>query len=86
MPTLSLFYGIAIVMYWREHPPPHFHAKSAGRVMVVHIETLHVEHNSLPPNKAKLVLQWASEHRAELMEAWEQCRQRQEPNSIEPLR
>ena len=26
MPTISLFYGIVIQMYWRDHGPPHFHA------------------------------------------------------------
>jgi hypothetical protein len=26
MPTISWFYGIAIRMYVREHPPAHFHA------------------------------------------------------------
>lgn len=26
MPTISVFYGIVIEMYWREHGPPHFHA------------------------------------------------------------
>lgn len=26
MPTISMFYGILIQMYWDEHAPPHFHA------------------------------------------------------------
>jgi len=26
MPTIAWFYGIAIRMYVRDHPPPHFHA------------------------------------------------------------
>jgi uncharacterized protein DUF4160 len=26
MPTISWFYGIAIRMYFVDHPPPHFHA------------------------------------------------------------
>ena len=26
MPTISIFYGIVIQMFWREHNPPHFHA------------------------------------------------------------
>jgi hypothetical protein len=26
MPTISVFYGIVIQMFWREHAPPHFHA------------------------------------------------------------
>ena len=26
MPTIAWFYGIAIRMYVKDHPPPHFHA------------------------------------------------------------
>jgi len=26
MPTISMFYGMLIQMYWDEHAPPHFHA------------------------------------------------------------
>jgi hypothetical protein len=25
MPTISMFYGILIQMFWDEHVPPHFH-------------------------------------------------------------
>jgi len=30
VPVVSGFYGIAIVFYWEDHLPPHFHAKYAG--------------------------------------------------------
>ena len=26
MPTISVFYGIVIQMFWQDHAPPHFHA------------------------------------------------------------
>lgn len=26
MPTISVFYGIVIQMFWKDHAPPHFHA------------------------------------------------------------
>ena len=38
MPTLSFFYGIAIQMYWDDHPPPHFHARYAEYVATFGIE------------------------------------------------
>ena len=31
MPTIAYFYGIAIRMFFNDHPPPHFHARYAGR-------------------------------------------------------
>jgi hypothetical protein len=27
MPTISIFYGIMIRMFFNDHPPPHFHAR-----------------------------------------------------------
>ncbi len=26
MPTVSMFFGVIIRMYWQDHMPPHFHA------------------------------------------------------------
>ena len=26
MPTITIFYGIVIQMFWNDHGPPHFHA------------------------------------------------------------
>ena len=86
MPTLSTFYGIVIQMFWQEHPPPHFHALYAEYEALIDIRTLDVLEGSLPRRALGLVLQWAHAHRAELMEDWDLCRQRQPPKTIEPLR
>jgi hypothetical protein len=32
VPRISEFYGIVIEMYFRDHPPPHFHARYSGEV------------------------------------------------------
>jgi len=86
MPTISIFYGIIIQMFWQEHPPPpHFHALYAEYEALINIHTLEVEKGFLPKRAMVLVLEWASEHRAELMEAWNQCAQMQSPQKIEPL-
>ena len=39
MPTIAWFYGIAIRMYLRDHPPPHFHAVYGEHEANVLIET-----------------------------------------------
>ncbi len=31
MPTLSIFFGIVIRMFYNDHPPPHFHAEYQGQ-------------------------------------------------------
>ena len=42
MPTISIFFGIAIRMYFDEHGPPHFHAYYGGDGAAISIGTLEV--------------------------------------------
>jgi hypothetical protein len=86
MPTISFFYGIAIQMFWNDHAPPHFHALYGEHEAVISIETLSVQRGSLPRRAMALVIEWAEEHRAELLEDWELCRSRMIPRKIDPLR
>lgn len=72
-------------MFWREHGPPHFHAIYAEHEAVVDIRELRVVRGSLPRRALALVLEWAAEHRDELMEDWELCSRLETPNPIPPL-
>jgi len=85
MPTISTFYGILIQIFWREHGPPHFHALYAEHEALIDIRTLEVMQGRLPRRALGLVLEWASEHRTELMEDWDLCSRMQTPKSIMPL-
>lgn len=85
MPTISTFYGILIQMYWNEHAPPHFHALYAEFEVLIDIRTLEVMEGQLPRRALALVLEWAQEHRAELMEDWNLCLRNQPPKKIHPL-
>ena len=85
VPTISVFYGIVIAMYWGDHAPPHFHALYAEHEVLVDIRTLEVIEGSVPRRALSLILEWAQEHRAELMEDWELCARRQSPKKIQPL-
>jgi hypothetical protein len=40
----------------------------------------------MPRRALALVLEWAQEHRAELMEDWDLCVCKQMPRKIDPLR
>lgn len=86
MPTISVFYGIVIQMFWRDHGPPHFHALYGGDEALIDLRDLHVMRGSLPHRAMALVLEWAAEHREELMEDWNLCSQLKTPKAIEPLR
>ena len=89
MPTISQFFGIVIQMYWREHAPPHFHALYAEHEALIDIRTLEVIKGSLPKRAQAqaqaLVLEWAAQHRIELMEDWNLCQLKQLPKKITPL-
>jgi len=85
MPTISQFFGIVIQMFWREHAPPHFHALYAEYEALIDIRTLEIIKGSLPKRALALVLEWAAQHRVELMEDWELCQQKQLPKNIAPL-
>jgi hypothetical protein len=86
MPTISAFYGIVIQMFWSEHGSPHFHALYAEHEAVIDIRELRVLRGGLPRRALALVLEWASEHRDELMENWNLCRKHKQPLPIEPLK
>ncbi|MGH8654930.1 MAG: DUF4160 domain-containing protein [Gammaproteobacteria bacterium] len=85
MPTISVFFGVVISMYWREHGPPHFHARYGEFEALVSIETLEVIRGHVPKRALAMVLEWAAEHRTELMENWRLCRAKANPNPIPPL-
>ena len=85
MPTISAFFGIVIQMFWREHGPPHFHALYAEHEAVIDIRELRVTRGSLPRRALALVLEWAVEHRQELLEDWDLCSQLKSPKAIPPL-
>ncbi len=40
MPTISMFRGIRVSLYWNDHLPPHFHATYGGSEVLVSIEPL----------------------------------------------
>lgn len=89
MPTISMFYGIIIRMYFapNEHPPPHFHVYyGEHRATGVDIRTCEVIQGNLPSKQTKLVLAWAELHQDELMADWELVMNGEKPFKIQPLK
>lgn len=85
MPEISRFLGICIFMYFNEHNPPHFHIRYNEFRAVMTIEGLEITEGRLPSRVAALVLEWASQHRGELMDNWNSIRETGDYNKIEPL-
>ncbi len=85
MPEISRFLGIVIAMYYREHQPPHFHAKYGDQTGVFSITDLKLIEGSLPNRVISLVLEWAFEHRDELIEDWDLAMVKKPLHKIAPL-
>ena len=77
MPTIAIFYGIVIQMYWRDHGPPHFHALYQGYEAQIAIETGEVIAGRMPANARHLIQAWVMVRRPELMENWHRARRRE---------
>jgi hypothetical protein len=85
MPTISQFFGITIRMYFDDHPPPHFHAYYGGDAAKIEIETLRITEGHMQRRPLSLVLEWAVEHRDELLENWQIAEVHGELKMIAPL-
>ena len=86
MPTLSVFYGILIQMFFQDHAPPHFHALYAEHEALIDIRALKVMEGQLPRRALALVMEWAEAHQDEPVEAWDLCARNKMPNKIAPLK
>ncbi len=61
MPTISMFYGILIMMYFydnKKHSLPHIHAEYGDDSATIAIEDGAILGGSLPTAKMKLVQAW----------------------------
>ena len=47
MPQVARFRGISVEMYYRDHPPPHFHVYYADESAIIDIETMDIRRGRL---------------------------------------
>ncbi|OGU17447.1 MAG: transcriptional regulator [Ignavibacteria bacterium GWB2_35_12] len=85
MPQISRFFGIIISMFYNEHSPPHFHADYGEFNAEISIRDLVIINGILPPRALGLVIEWASQHKSELLENWDLAESKQVLKRIEPL-
>lgn len=85
MPEIARFYGIIVAMFYDDHNPPHFHARYGKDGVVIEIKTLRILEGHLPPRALGLVIEWASQHREELISDWELASNNEPPKKITPL-
>jgi hypothetical protein len=85
VPTISIFYGIIIKMFFDDHAPPHFHAEYGEYELVIAINPIKIINGDAPKRVKSMVLEWTALHQEELLKDWELCKNMQSPLPIEPL-
>ena len=88
MPTISMFFGIVIRMYYgpKEHNPPHVHAVYQGSEAIFSVSEARKTSGDFPAKQSKLVEAWIEIHNEELLANWKLCQNGEKPFPIDPLR
>ncbi len=88
MPTISMFYGILVTIFYEDnhrHHTPHIHVRYQGSKASISIIDGNVLAGDFPSKQLKLVQAWVELHRDELLADWELACQGEEPFRIAPL-
>jgi hypothetical protein len=85
MPEICRFFGISIKMYFGDHRPPHFHAEYGEHSAVIDIQTLIVINGYVPPRVLGMIVEWAAQHRTDLIDLWELAANHQALHRLPPL-
>ena len=88
MPTISMFQGIIIRMFWRDtdrHKLPHFHAYYGEEEAVFSLDGELIA-GDFPKRQAAYVKAWALMHEDDLKANWRLALNGEETYHIDPLR
>jgi hypothetical protein len=72
VPTIAIVDGVAILIYPKDHLPPHVHARIAEYRCKLSIVTGQVIDGKLPPSKLRTVQAWLAGHRGQVAYAWDE--------------
>jgi Domain of unknown function (DUF4160) len=89
MPTISMFYGILVLMYFddiKQHHSPHIHVQYQNDEASISIPDGEVLSGSLPRKQLRLVQAWVEIHQDELLADWKLAIKCEPLYKIEPLK
>ncbi|HOV13970.1 MAG TPA: DUF4160 domain-containing protein [Spirochaetota bacterium] len=84
MLIISRFFGIIVYIYWKDHQPPHFHAKYQDNEVTMEIKTGKISGN-MSKRGIKLIDEWRKLHIDELLEDWKLAEEDKKLKNIKPL-
>jgi len=85
MPEISRFYGLIILMNFKDHAPPHFHVWYGEYKAIVTIQD-GIVNGEMPQRALKMIFEWLENHRQELLIDWELAQKGDALMKIEPLK
>lgn len=85
MPTICVFYGITIRMYYDDHNPPHFHVFYGEFSAKIAIDTDEMIAGQLPARVLTLIREWSGSNRPGLKENWRRCQAHEPLQALTPL-
>jgi hypothetical protein len=74
MPTIAIIDGVRIMIYPKDHLPPHLHALFGGQEAQISILTGDMLNGRLPVAKRRAVLAWLAENRPQIAYVWDEIR------------
>jgi hypothetical protein len=85
VPIISIFFGIVVRMFYKEHEPPHFHAEYQGQEGKFDFNGRVTIGNIQSRTALRLIRQWAALHHADLEANWAKMKAGQPLDKIAPL-
>ena len=70
MPEIARIGGSKLLMFFQDENPPHVHLKGADFAAKIRISNGEILAGDAPRRVLKLARQWIQEHRASLVEQW----------------
>jgi hypothetical protein len=85
VPVISIFFGIVIRMFYREHGVAHFHAEYQGQQATFTFDGEILAGVIRSRTAVRLIREWALLHREELEANWQRMRTGEPFERIDPL-
>jgi Domain of unknown function (DUF4160) len=85
VPIISVFFGIVIRMFYKEHEPARFHAEYQGQQGKFDFDGHQIVGNLESGTALRLIAEWAAQHRPDLEANWEKMGAGRPLDRIRPL-